>query len=81
MITVVLKEAFFVGVLVVIFGTLVGYGVGRVFSSKLPEVCREWNKNHVMEISLFLTGVLVHLVCEYSGLNKWYCAEGAACAR
>lgn len=81
MITAVLKEAFFVGVLVVIFGTLVGYGVGRVFSSKLPEVCREWNKNHVMEISLFLTGVLVHLVCEYSGLNKWYCAEGAACAR
>jgi len=29
-----------------------------------------------MEISLFLTGFLVHIFCEYSGINKWYCKNG-----
>ena len=24
-------------------------------------------------LSLFLTGCLIHVICEYSGINKWYC--------
>ena len=28
---------------------------------------------------LFFTGVLVHLICEVVGLNKWYCRNGVAC--
>lgn len=74
-----LVEALVVGVLVVVVGTVVGFFVGRVASVDLPAVCKKWNKNHVMEISLFLTGFITHILCEVGGLNKWYCKNGRAC--
>ena len=74
-----LIEAVVVGIGVVIIGTLVGYVVGKCLSIDLPKLCKEWNKNHIMEISLFLTGVIFHLLCEFSGLNRWYCKNGHAC--
>lgn len=76
-----LMEAVVVGVLVVVVGTVVGYIVGRVASVDLPAVCKKWNKNHVMEISLFFTGFFVHLICESTGLNRLYCKKGVACRR
>ena len=77
----VLKEALFVGLLVVVGGTIVSKVIGGFFSSDLPPACKKWNKFHVMEISLFFTGVLVHFFCEAVGFNKWYCKKGAACLR
>ena len=73
-----LVEAVVVGVMVVIVGSAVGYVVGRVNSVDLPKVCKKWNKNHVMEISLFLTGAITHLLCEVSGINKYYIKNGYA---
>jgi hypothetical protein len=29
--------------------------------------------------TLFLTGAFIHLGCEISGMNKWYCKHGYAC--
>jgi hypothetical protein len=74
-------EALTVGVITVIVGFFVGFGVGKLFSSDLPKVCKKWNKNHVMEISLFITGALIHLLCEFSGINRWYCKNGVACKK
>ena len=76
-----LVEAFVVGLLTVAVGSLVGYGIGKAVDSDLPEVCRDWNKFYVMEISLFLTGVVIHLLCEAVGINRWYCKNGFACRR
>ena len=76
-----LVEASLVGILVLIVGSVVGYVVGRFASVDLPAVCKKWNKYHAMEISLFLTGFFVHIICEYSGLNRWYCKTGRACTR
>ena len=73
-----LVEAVVVGVMVVIVGSAVGYVVGRVNSVDLPKVCKKWNKNHVMEISLFFTGAITHLLCEVSGINKYYIKNGYA---
>ena len=28
---------------------------------------------------LFLTGALIHILAEASGINKWYCGNGYAC--
>lgn len=28
---------------------------------------------------MFLSGIIVHLGCEATGLNKWYCTNGASC--
>lgn len=68
-----LVEAFVVGLLTVAVGSLVGWGVGKMVSSDLPEVCKDWNKFYIMEITLFLTGFILHILFEIFGLNKYYC--------
>lgn len=30
-------------------------------------------------VSTVIIGMLVHLICEFGGLNKWYCKNGNAC--
>ena len=73
-----LVEAVIVGIMVLVVGSGVGYIVGMMNSMDLPSVCKKWNKNHVMEISLFFTGFVTHLLCEFSGVNKWYTKNGYA---
>lgn len=69
-------EAVLVGLLVL----LVGLATSTAFMLlPRPTDLNKWNKFHYMEISLFLTGVIVHLGCEATGLNKLYCKKGAAC--
>ena len=76
-----LVEAIVVGIATVIIGSLVGYVMGKLMGQDLPIKCKEWNKNHIMEITLFITGFLIHLFSELSGLNKWYCKNGNACKK
>jgi glycopeptide antibiotics resistance protein len=76
-----LVEAIAVGILTVIIGSMVGFILAKYFSPNLPKTSTDWNKNHIMEISLFLTGFLLHISCEYSGINKWYCKNGVACKK
>tara|TARA_A100001015_G_C14830964_1_gene648559 strand:- start:283 stop:528 length:246 start_codon:yes stop_codon:yes gene_type:complete len=77
----VLIEAGVVGIVVVVIGTLVGFVIGYFTKTELPPVCKDWNKNHVMEASLFLTGVITHILFEMFGGNKWYCKNGNACKK
>jgi membrane-bound ClpP family serine protease len=74
-----LIEALVVGVATVVVGSIVGLLVGKVLGSDLPSVCKDWNKKYAMEISLFLTGAVLHLLFELVGGNKWYCKNGVAC--
>ena len=74
-----LIEAVFVGVALIVVGSIVGGIIAYILSTDLPKVCKNWNKYHVMEISLFLSGFLLHILCEISGLNKWYCKNSYAC--
>ena len=76
-----LVEAVSVGILTVLVGSLVGFILGKTVSTNLLKLCKEWNKNHIMEMSLFLTGVFAHLLCEITGINKWYCKNGVACSK
>ena len=75
------KEAIAVGFLNLLVGTVVGYVLSMLFGVNLPAVCKNWNKNHIMELSLFLSGFLIHIICEFTGLNKWYCINGRACSK
>ena len=76
---ILIKEAVFVGILTVIVGTV----LSKIFESNrsVPSSCKNWNKNYVMEKCLFLTGFIIHIFCEYAGLNKWYCKHGRACLK
>lgn len=74
-------EAIVVGIMTVIFGNITGILIGSLFKVDLPKVCSTWNKFYTMEITLFFTGVFIHLFCEFSGINKWYCKNGFSCMR
>ena len=76
-------EAILVGIMVVIIGNIVGFLLSKIktISPVTDAVCKDWNKYYIMEISLFVTGVFVHLLCELIGLNKWYCKNGYACMK
>jgi len=76
-----LIEAIVVGILTVVFGNFAGFVVSPFLKVNLPVVCSNWNQFYAMEMSLFLTGFLLHLFCEFSGINKWYCKNGVACSR
>ncbi len=72
-------EAITVGLGLVIVGTIVSWVMSKISNTELPPVCKDWNKNYIMEISLFLTGVIAHFAFEFSGINRWYCKNGYAC--
>lgn len=68
-----LVEAIIVGIMMAVVGNITPAIIGKRFSVELPDVCNTWNKYYVMEISLFMTGFIVHLLSEFSGINKWNC--------
>jgi len=76
-----LIEATVVGLMAVVIGSIVGFLIGKYFSANLPKICKQWNKNHVMEICLFFTGFFIHILCELFRVNKWYCKNGNACLK
>ena len=66
-------ESVIAGILTVISGVLISYIIKLFMPSNLPDICKDWNKFHVMEISLFFTGFALHLFLDITGVNKWYC--------
>jgi len=74
-----LFEAICVGIGTAIMGFLVSSIIGLF--SKNNKSSGDWNKYYVMEIALFFTGFCLHLGCEFTGINKWYCKHGNACSK
>ncbi len=70
----VLTEGVVVGILLIIFVYissaflhLIEYPV-----PKLMKECSTWNETHIMEVTVFLSGFLFHVVCEATGINAAY---------
>jgi hypothetical protein len=55
-------NAIVLGLVIVIVGLLSSVLVKPLFGVSLPEVCKKWNQNHVMEFSLFFTGFISYYV-------------------
>ena len=70
-------EAVAVGILLVPLGYLVLYG--SVELSKRYKSVDRMDKKIKMSLGFFLLGLLTHLFCEFTGINKWYCKKGIAC--
>ena len=50
------------GIMTVIIGVIVKGFLHLVRTYQIPEECKDWNKNHVMEVSLFLTGAVLFFI-------------------
>jgi len=57
-----LTEKIIQSTLVGIITMVVGSFIAKMFKPNLPEVCRTWNKYHIMEWSLFTTGTIVNFL-------------------
>ena len=53
------------GIIIVIFGSLIGFIITLVIINDLPDECKNWNKFYLMEISLFLSGFSMHIFLEF----------------
>ena len=68
-----LLEACIVGLLNVIIGGLVSV---MFMGLELSKSFKHWPS---VLASYFVSGICIHLFCEFSGLNKKYCKSGNAC--
>jgi energy-converting hydrogenase Eha subunit A len=65
-----LKRSIFMGLLTVVAGYLASMIVKPILKVDLPEVCKQWNKKYLMEVSLFFTGFILYFGIKY--LNVRY---------
>ncbi len=73
-----LIEAGVVGLATIVVGIVVALSLKNLFKLNMPINHKNINKNNMVML-LFITGFLIHIICEFSGLNKWYCSNGNAC--
>ena len=73
-----LIEAGVVGLATIVVGVVLALSLKNLFKLNMPISHKNINKNNMVML-LFITGFLIHIICEFSGLNKWYCSNGNAC--
>lgn len=44
-------------------------------NNKIENYLSKYKDKYIIIISLFLTGMLIHILLEYIGLEKWYCEK------
>lgn len=71
-----IKEVIFVGIITAIFGFLISTGL--MFFNKDFKLAEYHFWPQVM-LGYFITGMIIHILFEMLGFNKWYCKNGNAC--
>jgi len=75
----ILFEAIFIGVLLTVVGLLISYLYLRLVKKTNNRICLEIFNNEALIQLLFLSGFILHLLCEFTSINTWYCKYGNAC--
>ena len=74
----ILLEAIICGIAVLVVGLIVNWIHSSMKHNKLQSVVAGFGTRNLGWL-LFWTGIVVYLVAEFSGANKWYCKNGNAC--
>ena len=70
--TILIKEAFIFGILLLIISIPVMKIQKYYFPGEIASPQKYW-------VSTIIIGMLTHFICEFSGVNKYYCDNGNAC--
>ena len=72
-------ESLLIGTITSILGNLIIKILIRFNSDEkndsLNPIIDTYKDTYVVPIALFFTGILIHVLLEYIGLNKWYCEK------
>ena len=72
-------ESVIIGVITSILGNLIFKILVKINNIEnndmIDEVLDKYKKNYFLQVVLFFTGVFIHLLLEYVGLDKWYCEK------
>jgi hypothetical protein len=71
-------EATIVGLSTILVGVCVQELLKKTTLKVQCETPCDWNKNYIKEISLFITGFMLHVLFEIMGANSWYVKHGSA---
>jgi hypothetical protein len=69
----IFSEALALGAICVLVGIVLHYLTVQIYGH------HDLNSMSIFVVHLFVIGVGSHLLCEATGINKWYCTNGIAC--
>ena len=73
-------EVILVGFMTLCVGSLLLYGTLSYILPTLKNPFNKCNQYYMFQLILFLSGVIIHILCEVTSINKWYCVNGHACS-
>lgn len=73
-----LLEILSVGALTAIIGFICSTSLMYAFSDNFS--IKKYHFWWQVLLSYFLTGCLIHFICQVTGINRWYCENGVACS-
>ena len=73
-------ESIMVGIITAILGSLILRLILHFYykdnkSDYIENIIKKYSDKYIIEITLFLTGMFIHLLIEYFGINNWYCTK------
>ena len=54
-------------------------GILTIFIFYIVNIILEYCNIKSIILITFLTGFTIHIICQFTGVNKWYCKNGLAC--
>lgn len=63
---IILTESAIIGFITFVIGSI-------VFNLSVNKPNKDKNKPYGINFAFFMTGVILHILLEFGGFNKWYC--------